>query len=51
MPIMAAMMLVASSRSIMGHLHERRLLLTFGWGATIVMALASAALLVSSFSS
>ncbi len=50
-PIMAAMMLVASSRSIMGHLHERRLLLTFGWGATIVMALASAALLVSSFSS
>jgi NRAMP (natural resistance-associated macrophage protein)-like metal ion transporter len=50
-PIMAAMMLVASSRSIMGHLHEKRLLLTFGWGATIVMALASAALLVSSFSS
>ncbi len=49
-PIMAAMMVVASSRRIMGHLHERRLLLAFGWAATIVMALASGALLVSSFS-
>jgi NRAMP (natural resistance-associated macrophage protein)-like metal ion transporter len=48
-PIMAAMMIVASRRSIMGHLHERRFLLTFGWAATAVMALASAAMLVTSF--
>jgi len=49
-PIMAAMMLVASSRRIMGHLHEKRLLLTFGWAATAVMTLACGALLVSTFS-
>jgi Mn2+/Fe2+ NRAMP family transporter len=48
-PIMAAMMIVGSSRSIMGHLHESRMLLAFGWAATAVMALASVALLVSSF--
>ena len=46
-PIMAAMMLVASNRAIMGHLHERRPLLTFGWGATAVMTLASGAMLVT----
>jgi NRAMP (natural resistance-associated macrophage protein)-like metal ion transporter len=48
-PIMAAMMVVASSRKIMGHLHERRGLLTFGWAATAVMALASGAMLATSF--
>jgi len=48
-PIMAAMMLVASSRAIMGHLRERWILLTFGWAATAVMAVASAAMLVTSF--
>jgi Mn2+/Fe2+ NRAMP family transporter len=48
-PIMAAMMIVASRRSIMGHLHESRTLLVFGWGATAVMALASVAMLVTSF--
>jgi Mn2+/Fe2+ NRAMP family transporter len=48
-PIMAAMMIVASNRTIMGHLHERRPLLIFGWSATAVMALASAAMLVASF--
>jgi Mn2+/Fe2+ NRAMP family transporter len=48
-PIMAAMMIVASSRTIMGRLHERRALLTFGWAATAVMAVASAAMLVTSF--
>ena len=48
-PIMAAMMIVASSRKIMGHLHERRRLLAFGWAATAVMALASGAMLVTSF--
>lgn len=47
-PIMAAMMLVASNRRIMGHLHERRMLLAFGWGATAVMAVASGAMLVTS---
>jgi len=48
-PIMAAMMVVASSRRIMGHLHERPRLLVFGWAATAVMALASGAMLVTSF--
>jgi len=48
-PIMAAMMIVASSRKIMGHLHERRRLLVFGWAATAVMGLASGAMLVTSF--
>jgi Mn2+/Fe2+ NRAMP family transporter len=48
-PIMAAMMIVASRRSIMGYLHERRTLLLFGWAATAVMALASGAMLVTSF--
>ena len=40
---------VASSRKIMGHLHERRRLLVFGWAATAVMGLASGAMLVTSF--
>jgi len=48
-PIMAAMMMVASNRRIMGHLHESRGVLAFGWAATLVMALASGALLVTSF--
>ena len=48
-PIMAAMMMVASNRAIMGHLHESRRLLAFGWAATAVMALAAAAMLVASF--
>ena len=48
-PIMAAMMIVASSRRVMGHLQERRVMLIFGWSATIVMAVASGASLVSSF--
>jgi Mn2+/Fe2+ NRAMP family transporter len=42
-PIMIAMMLLASRRSIMGRFTERPLLLTFGWAATAVMAAASAA--------
>jgi Mn2+/Fe2+ NRAMP family transporter len=50
-PIMAAMMVVASSRKIMGHLHERRGILGFGWAATAAMALASGAMLFTSFSS
>jgi Mn2+/Fe2+ NRAMP family transporter len=46
---MAAMMVVASKRRIMGPLTERPLLLAFGWAATAVMALASGAMLVTSF--
>src|SRR4051812_21563447 len=48
-PIMAAMMVLASRRSIMGRFTERRGLLGFGWAATAVMALASGAMLVTSF--
>lgn len=44
-PIMVAMMLLASRRSIMGRFTERPLLLTFGWAATAVMAAASGATL------
>ena len=44
-PIMIAMMLVASRRRIMGRFIERPLLLTFGWAATAVMAAASSATL------
>jgi Natural resistance-associated macrophage protein. len=47
-PIMAAMMVVASSRRIMGPLHERPILLGFGWAATLVMALAAVAMIVAS---
>jgi Mn2+/Fe2+ NRAMP family transporter len=46
-PIMAAMMVLASRRAVMGRFIERRGLLLFGWGATAVMAAASAAMLVS----
>ena len=44
-PIMIAMMLVASRRGIMGQFTERPVLLTFGWAATAVMAAASGATL------
>ena len=50
-PIMAAMMMVASNRRIMGHLHERRGILSFGWTATAIMALASGATLLAAISS
>ncbi|MGE5563473.1 MAG: NRAMP family divalent metal transporter [Bacillota bacterium] len=48
-PIMAAMMVVASRRDIMGRFAERRLVLVFGWAATAVMAAASAAMLITQF--
>jgi Mn2+/Fe2+ NRAMP family transporter len=48
-PIMVAMMIVASRRKIMGQFVERRLLLIFGWTATAVMAAASVATLVGIF--
>jgi Mn2+/Fe2+ NRAMP family transporter len=41
-PIMVAMMLVASRREVMGRFTERWPLMVFGWGATAVMAAASA---------
>jgi Mn2+/Fe2+ NRAMP family transporter len=44
-PIMAAMMIAASNRKIMGHLAERARVLLLGWTATVVMAAASAAML------
>ena len=44
-PIMIAMMVLASRRAIMGRFVERRGLLLFGWAATLVMGLASAVLL------
>jgi Mn2+/Fe2+ NRAMP family transporter len=45
-PIMVAMMLVASRREIMGRFTERAPLMIFGWAATAVMAAASAVTLV-----
>jgi Mn2+/Fe2+ NRAMP family transporter len=45
-PIMVAMMVVASRREIMGRFTERAPLLIFGWAATAVMAAASAITLV-----
>jgi Mn2+/Fe2+ NRAMP family transporter len=45
-PIMVAMMIVASRRSIMGRFTERPALMIFGWAATAVMAAASGLTLV-----
>lgn len=50
-PIMIAMMLLASRRSTMGRFTERPLLLTFGWAATAVMAAACGASLFGMLSS
>ena len=47
--IMVAMMIVAHRPSVMGRFTERWLLMTFGWAATAVMAIASVAMLVSFF--
>lgn len=44
-PIMAAMMIAATSSKIMGHLTERPRVLLLGWAATVVMAAAAAAML------
>ncbi|WP_230558806.1 NRAMP family divalent metal transporter [Sphingomonas segetis] len=48
-PIMVAMMIVAHRPAVMGRFTERWLLMSFGWAATAVMAVASAAMLVSFF--
>jgi NRAMP (natural resistance-associated macrophage protein)-like metal ion transporter len=44
-PIMAFMMLMASSRKVMGKFVLPRYLKIFGWGATVVMALAALGML------
>jgi len=46
-PIMAAMMALASRKGVMGRFTERRGLLLFGWAATAVMAAASAAMIAN----
>jgi NRAMP (natural resistance-associated macrophage protein)-like metal ion transporter len=45
-PIMAAMMVLASNRKVMGRFREHAPVLLFGWAAAAVMAAASVALLV-----
>jgi NRAMP (natural resistance-associated macrophage protein)-like metal ion transporter len=45
-PIMAAMMLVVSRHSAMGGFTATRMLLFFGWAATLVMAAAAVAMLL-----
>jgi len=45
-PIMAAMMIVAHRRQVMGRFTERPLLMSFGWAATVVMAAAAIAMMV-----
>ena len=44
-PLMIAMMVVVSSRTVMGRFTAGRPLLLFGWAATVVMTAASAALI------
>ena len=46
-PIMVALMVVVSSKRVMGKFTASPPLLLFGWAATVVMALASAAMLFS----
>lgn len=48
-PLMIAMMIVVSRHKIMGKFTASRSLLIFGWAATLVMTLASLAMLVTSF--
>ena len=48
-PLMIAMMVVVSRKQVMGRFTASRGLLVLGWAATAVMALASAAMLVSQF--
>jgi NRAMP (natural resistance-associated macrophage protein)-like metal ion transporter len=48
-PLMIAMMIVVSRHQAMGRFTATRPLLLLGWAATLVMALASAAMLVTSF--
>jgi hypothetical protein len=47
-PLMVAMMVVVASYTIMGKFAASRALMIFGWGATALMAVVVAALLVTS---
>ena len=47
-PLMVALMVAVSSRKVMGQFTASRPLLLFGWAATLVMTLASGAMLVTS---
>jgi Mn2+/Fe2+ NRAMP family transporter len=47
-PLMIAMMVVVSRHQVMGRFTASRLLLILGWAATAVMALAAAAMLITS---
>lgn len=49
-PLMIAMMVVVSSRKVMGRFTASPPLLLFGWAATFVMTLASGAMIVSALS-
>jgi Mn2+/Fe2+ NRAMP family transporter len=46
-PLMIALMITVSSKRVMGRFTASRPLLLFGWAATLVMALASGAMIVS----
>jgi Mn2+/Fe2+ NRAMP family transporter len=48
-PLMAGMMLVVANRGIMGRFAASPLLLTGGWAATALMAVAVAAMLIANF--
>ena len=48
-PLMIAMMIVVSRHKVMGRFTATRPLLVLGWAATLVMTLASVAMLVTSF--
>jgi Mn2+/Fe2+ NRAMP family transporter len=48
-PLMAAMMIVVASRSIMGKFAASRALMIFGWAATAMMAVVVVAMLATSF--
>ena len=48
-PLMVAMMIVVASRKIMGKFAASRALMIGGWGATALMAVVVAAMLVTSF--
>jgi len=48
-PLMAAMMIVVSSKRVMGRFTASPTLLLFGWAATLVMTAAAVAMLLTSF--
>jgi len=48
-PLMAAMMLVAGDRRIMGAFAASRMQMIFGWAATALMGMVVAAMLIANF--